>query len=282
MNPKTDSAAQALATLEAGIDALETSDAFRRYLEVAARFHSYSFGNQLLIAAQMPSAARVAGFNTWLRLNRHVRRGEKSIRIIAPVIYRKRDKETGEQTDEAGLAFRVVPVFDVSQTDGDDLPQLAHRLTGDTAENLLESLARFAVDGGFSFTHEEPAAEGINGYFDPIKQAIYVRPTLAVNQRAKTLAHELGHARLGHGTDDAAAVSRANCEVAAETVAYIVCNAFGVDTADYSYGYIVGWTTDRKERQAIMTAASKVARDIVAALEHEPDDEEAELAMASP
>jgi hypothetical protein len=108
----SDAATQALATLEAGIDALETSDAFRRYLEVAARFHSYSFGNQLLIASQMPAATRVAGFNTWLKLNRHVRRGERAIRIIAPVTYRKRDKETGDETDEAGLAFRVVPVFD--------------------------------------------------------------------------------------------------------------------------------------------------------------------------
>ena len=280
--PYSDAATQALATLEAGVDALETSDAFRRYLDVAARFHSYSFGNQLLIAAQMPSAARVAGFNTWLKLNRHVRRGERAIRIIAPVTYRKRDKETGDETDEAGLAFRVVPVFDVSQTDGDDLPEMAHRLTGDTAATLLEGLAGLAVDDGFSFTREEPPADGTNGYLDPVKRAIYVRPTLDVNQRAKTLAHELGHARLGHGTDNSAAISRANCEVAAETVAYIVCNAFGVDTAEYSYGYIVGWTSDRKERQAIMTAASKVARDIIAALGAEAPDDMAELAIATP
>jgi len=263
----------ALATLEAGIDALETSDAFHRYLEVAARFHSYSFGNQLLIASQMPSATRVAGFNTWLKLNRHVCRGERAIHIIAPVTYRKRDKETGDETDEAGLAFRVVPVFDVSQTDGDDLPELAHRLTGDAATPLLDSLTRFALENGFSFTNEEPTTEGTNGYFEPVKRAIYVRPTLDINQRAKTLAHELGHARLGHGTDDSASVSRSNCEVAAETVAYIVCNACGMDTAEYSYGYIVGWTSDRKERQAIMTAASNVARDIIAALgEEEPND----------
>ena len=230
----------------------------------------------------MPSATRVAGFNTWLKLNRHVRRGERAIRIIAPVTYRKRDKETGDETDEAGVAFRVVPTFDVSQTEGDDLPELAHRLTGDAATPLLDSLTRFALENGFSFTNEEPPSEGANGYFDTVKQAIYVRPTLEINQRAKTLAHELGHARLGHGTEDSASVSRANCEVAAETVAYIVSNAFGVDTAEYSYGYIVGWTTDRKERQAIMTGASKVARDIVAALEGKPADEMDNLAVASP
>ena len=209
---------------------------------------------------------RVAGFNTWLKLNRHVRRGERAIRIIAPVTYRKRDKETGEQTDEAGLAFRVIPVFDLSQTDGDDLPELAHRLTGETAATLLDNLTRFAQDSGFAFTDEEPATEGINGYFDPVKRTIYVRPTLAVNQRAKTLAHELGHALLGHGTGEATEISRANCEVAAETVAYIVCNAMDLDTADYSLGYIVGWTRDRKERQSILTASAQTAHNIIVAL----------------
>jgi antirestriction protein ArdC len=262
----TDATTHALATLEAGIDALETSDAFRHYLQVAARFHSYSFGNQLLIASQMPSATRIAGFNTWLSLHRHVRRGEKAIRIIAPVVYKKRGKESDDDCDQARLAFRVVPVFDVSQTDGEDLPELAHQLTGDVARPLLESLTRFAFGNGLCFTDKEPPDQGINGYFDPAAQAIYVRPTLEINQRAKTLAHELGHARLRHGTDDVTLVSRANCEVAAETVAYIVCNAFGVNTAEYSYGYIVGWTSDRKERRSIITSASKVAGDIVAAL----------------
>ena len=144
---------------------------------------------------------------------------------------------------------------------------------------LLEILTRFALENGFSFTNEEPTTEGTNGYFEPVKRAIYVRPTLDINQRAKTVAHELGHARLGHGTDNSAAISRANCEVAAETVAYIVCNAFGVDTAEYSYGYIVGWTSDRKERQAIMTAASKVARDIITTLSGAATNEPPEAAL---
>lgn len=267
MKCTSDGAQQALVTLEAGIDQLETSDSFRRYLEVAARFHSYSFGNQLLIASQMPSATRVAGFNTWSKLNRHVRRGERAIRIIAPLVYRKHDKETGEELEESGLTFRVVPVFDISQTEGEELPILSRRLSGECGAELLERLTELAVREGYSFTKEQPQSSEVNGYLDPIKRAIYVRAELAVNQRAKTLAHELGHARLGHGTQFSTESERANCEVAAETVAYIVCHAFGVDSAEYSYGYIVGWTKDRKERQAIMTSASRAAAEIISVLQ---------------
>jgi len=234
---KTD---ELLQQLTEGVEKLTTSDEWVRYLDVQQRFHHYSFGNVLLIALQRPDATRVAGFHRWLEVGRHVCKGEKGIAILAPIVSRIKveDKETGEERTIASAprAFRVVHVFDISQTDGEELPEIpCHRLEGEGA--AYDELTTYAEGLGFRVEVGELPGE-TNGLCDHTTRTITVREGLAPAQQTKTLTHEIAHAML-HGLDFEA--PRAQKELEAESVAYIVCGSIGVDSGDYSFGYVAGW-----------------------------------------
>jgi hypothetical protein len=220
--------------LAEGIANLTSSEEWRRYLEFQGRFHGYSFNNVLLIAAQCHEATQVAGFRAWQKLNRFVRKGEKAIWIIAPIIDRRGDTTDGA-AEHGVRGFRFVPVFDVSQTEGRELPGVCSRLLGDDPCGLFARLLGVAGHLGFVVEDHEFAGN-INGDCSHAERRIRIEIRNEPIQRAKTLAHELAHALLHESFDD-----RALAELEAESAAYVVCSAEGIDSGEYSFGYVATW-----------------------------------------
>ena len=253
-------ATELLATLADGVAELTNSTAWRAWLDVQRRFHRYSWGNTLLIAAQRPDATRVAGFHAWLRLGRHVRKGEHGIAILAPVVPRLRvvDGESGDERWVAGRphAFRVTHVFDVSQTDGEELaaPPVS-RLEGSDPKDWYTQLRDVAHSLEFT-VEEDYLPDGVNGDCNHALRRIRIEVRNGQSQQVKTLAHELGHAIL-HA--DRAGLCREQAELEAESVAYIVCAGLGIDTSEYSFGYLAVWAGGGEQaRRAIAELAQRI------------------------
>jgi antirestriction protein ArdC len=255
---KTDELLQRLAE---GVANLTTSDEWLRYLDVQRRFHHYSFGNCLLIALQRPDATHVAGFRRWLELGRHVRKGEKGIAILAPIVSRLmvEDEDGDVQTIvSAPRAFRVVYVFDISQTDGEELPPApVSRLTGDDPDEFYSALREVAASIGF--TVEEDYLDGQNGDCNHELHRIRVEVRNEPRQQVKTLAHELAHAILHEERDG---LNREQAELEAESVAYVVCADLGIDTSGYSCGYLASWCAEpdviRRAGHRIQAASEQI------------------------
>ncbi len=235
--------------IESAARELLTSEGWQRYAEVRASFHRYSANNCMLIAMQRPDASRVAGFRKWQELGRQVRKGERSIRILAPHTAKRTSAETGEE--ETHTYFRAVPVFDVGQTDGEPLPeQPCHRLTGDDPHGAFQRLQSVAMNLGFSVVITDDLPVGVNGDCSHMNKCIRVRRSNAPAQQAKTLAHELAHAILHERYDD-----RALAECEAESVAYVVTADLGLDSSQYSFGYIAGWAGGADDARAAIAAS---------------------------
>jgi hypothetical protein len=227
--------------LVAAIEGLVSSEQWRAMLEVSARFHKYSFNNQLLIYLQSPEATRVCGYRAWQRLGRQVRKGERGIQILAPC--RKRvetERDEGEvERIEILTGFRVVHVFDISQTEGDELAEVApRRLTGEVPQRLIDALEQRVADEGFTIRRETMARSSRNGYADFERRLVGLREDLSGAQAAKTLIHELAHLLLHRDTNLS---ERAVAEVEAESVAFVVASALGLYTSDYSFPYVARW-----------------------------------------
>jgi hypothetical protein len=224
----------ALELLEQGIKNLASQENWLNHLKTQAVFHSYSFNNTCLIIHQYPEASRVAGFNAWKKLNRNVKKGEKGIRILAPMVHK--DKEDPESVR---VSFRSVAVFDVSQTEGEPLPEIVTRLEGND-NGVLDALKEFATSKGFRVVEEEMGeTNGSCSYAAPI--TITLNPNRSLLQQAKTLAHELGHALLHCGENYTGHDAKSAMELEAESVAFVVLQHFGMDSGDYSFGYISHW-----------------------------------------
>jgi antirestriction protein ArdC len=252
---KTD---ELLRRLADGVDNLTRSDEWLQYLDVQRRFYHYSFGNCILIALQRPDATRVAGFHRWLELGRHVRKGEKGIAILAPIVRRlKVEDEDGEERTivSSPRAFRAVHVFDISQTDGDDLHDApVHKLEGEDPDQLYSRLRDTASSIGF--TVEEDYLDGPNGDCNHELHRIRVEVRNDPRQQVKTLAHELAHAIL-HGDREGMTPERAELE--AESVAYVVCADLGFDSSTYSLGYLATWTHGGKDvHRAISESGQRI------------------------
>lgn len=226
-----------LVELANGVESLVTSDLWRAHLEVQSRFHRYSFGNVALIGAQRPDASRVAGFRSWQSLGRNVRRGERAIWILAPLLVRadEDDVASGDGATRVVRGFKAVPVFDEAQTEGADLPSVCTLLDGDDPLDAYRYLERFCASIGFQIEDHELEA-GTNGDCSHERRLIRVERRNAPAQRAKTLAHELAHALLHERVED-----RSLAELEAESVAFVVCRSLGIDTSHYSFGYVAVW-----------------------------------------
>jgi hypothetical protein len=227
-----------LQRLRDGITSLTTSDNWTQYLDVQRRFHQYSWGNCVLIAMQRPDSTRVAGYRSWQQLERQVRRGEKAIMIIAPIAHKKEIENPTEESTETRTVrgFRAVPVFDVSQTDGKPLPEVARRLTGGDPSFAFRRLQVVAGDLGYGILVEqfEGTANGDCNFED---HRIRVREGLEPAQQVKTLAHEIGHALLHNPERQAQRpIGRQLAELEAESVAYVTCQELGIDSGEYSFG----------------------------------------------
>ena len=279
--------------LEEGLKELFESEKYKTYLSTMSKFHNYSFNNTLLIAMQKPEATLVAGYKAWQKnFERHVNKGEKAIRILAPAPYKikeerdKLDPVTGEMMfDENGMpqkeqvevtipAFRAVSVFDVSQTDGKPIPELeAQELLSTVAgyEDFVQALMNVApVPIGF-----EDIPGDSKGYFHTEEKRIAVQENMSESQTLKTMVHEVAHSMLHNkeiNRDDLIeepAKDRNTKEVEAESVAYTVCQHFGIDTSDYSFGYIAGWSSgkDMKELKSSLDTIRKTTSELVTGIE---------------
>jgi len=220
-------------------DAARQSELFRNYLKTSAAFWNYSWHNSMLIWRQRPDASYVGGFNTWLKCGRHVRKGEKGIAILAPMFLKDRDAD-GDETKR--LWFKVVHVFDISQTDGTPLPELPTQSVGDRGEDMLARLVRFAEQRGITVRFVERCS--LNGAAGTSRgKEIEIRTTQTdVTTQAATLAHEIAHSLLhwdadGHKitTRDGKEIGRQQRELEAEAVAYVVCSYFAVKSPSDFY-----------------------------------------------
>ena len=277
--------------LEAGLKELFESEKYKSYLSTMSKFHNYSFNNTLLIALQKPEATLVAGYKAWQKnFERHVNKGEKAIRILAPAPYKikeerdKLDPVTGEMMfDENGMpqkeetevtipAFRAVSVFDVSQTDGKPIPELeAQELlsTVEGYEDFVQALMNvFPVPVSF-----EDIPGDSKGYFDTVEKRIAVQKNMSESQTLKTMVHEVAHSML-HDKEvnqsmDVPAKDRNTKEVEAESVAFTVCQHFGIDTSEYSFGYIAGWSSgrDMKELKNSLDTIRRIASELITGIE---------------
>ncbi len=257
--------------LEKGIADLATSESWTKYLESASRFHNYSFNNQMLIALQTNGqATQVASYRSWLQDHeRQVGKGEKAIKILAPITYKKQvtDRKTGKEEEKTFTAFKAVPVFDVSQTSGKDLPaHPAQLLEGEAPTGFREELETKITASGYTISYEEIPG-GANGYTSRTGKVV-IDSRLSKAQQAKTLAHELAHIKLGHMERDDYHTGPGGCrgdmEVEAESVAYIVSHAKGLKSGNYSFGYITSWAGGNTEKiKQLGAAISKSAKEIL-------------------
>jgi hypothetical protein len=267
----TDNLATAHADLVAAVESITTGEDWTRMLDTAARFHRYSANNVLLIMVQHPEATRVAGYRTWQSLGRQVRKGEHGIRILAPCKYRRTelDAETGQEITYAGIrGFTTTSVFDVSQTDGDELPDVAPTLLdGEGVAGLWDALAVQVKEQGY--TLERGECFGANGVTDHSVRTVRVRADVSDAQASKTLCHELAHVLL-HPDSAAYFQCRGRSEVEAESVAFLVCQAAGLTTDGYSFPYVARWADGDPE--VVRATAERVlgaSRTILAGLESE-------------
>ena len=290
--------------LEAGVTELFEGERFADYLRTMSKFHDYSFGNILLIAIQFPGASQVAGFQDWKKkFGRNVKKGEKGIRILAPCIFEaveereKLDPVTHRpMVDSSGTPmverrhveakrFKVVTVFDVSQTEGKKLPEIITPLAGDVEqyERITGALAKLSPVP-IEFEDFPGAAYG---YFSHTEKRIAIRPGMSQAQTLKTMIHEVAHAKLHDEPDVLEPIpmkdkkSRSNREVEAESVAYVVCQHFGIDTSDYSFGYVAGWSRGRElnELKASLDIIHTTAGEIIDAIQPPQRNPEQELSQ---
>ena len=298
--------------LEQGITELFESERYREYLQVMSKFHNYSFNNTLLIAMQKPDASLVAGFSAWKNtFKRNVVKGEKGIKIIAPSPFKikqeveKIDPQTQKPvigrdgkpvTEEKEVtipAYKVVSVFDVSQTEGRELPNIGvDMLTGDV-EQYRDFFAALEKTSPVPIGFEEIAG-GAHGYYHLEEKRIAIDEGMSELQTLKTAIHEIAHAKL-HDIDLNAPKEergdrpdRRTREVQAESVAYTVCQHYGLDTSDYSFGYVAGWSSGRElaelkaSLETIRGAAAEIINGIDAQLAELKKDREQAVEQEQP
>lgn len=258
--------------LEQGIKELFESEKFKEYLTTMSKFYNYSFNNTLLIAMQKPDATLIAGYTSWQRnFDRHVMKGEKGIKILAPAPYKAQEerekidpatqkpvldadgKPVTEIVEVMRPAFKVVSVFDVSQTDGKELPDIAvDELTG-SVENYAAFFEALKQESPVPISFEDIPG-GAKGYFSHAENRIAIQEGMSEIQTVKTAIHEIAHAKL-HAINPDEKVApeerkdRHTKEVEAESVAYTVCQRYGIETSDYSFGYIAGWSSDKDTKE---------------------------------
>jgi antirestriction protein ArdC len=203
--------------LAAAVEQMADSDTFAAWLRARAAFHDYSFNNTLLIVAQRPDATQVAGYKTWQKVGRQVRKGEHGIRILAPCVVKR---ETGDGNEERALFFHTVSVFDIAQTDGDALPELDYQPLEGECPELADFLCDVAMAAGLEIRLES-LADGMHGYLRRSERLIVVDTECSPAMAAKVVAHELGHYFDPWLADhaDAYAAHRGDCEAVAESVA---------------------------------------------------------------
>ena len=278
--------------LEQGIKELFESERFKEYLRTMSKFYNYSFNNTLLIAMQKPEATYVAGYTSWQRnFDRQVMKGEKGIKILAPAPYKAQEerekidpltqkpvigtdgKAVTETVEVLRPAFKVVSVFDVSQTDGKELPDIIVDELKGTVENYEAFFDALKQESPVPISFEDIPG-GAKGFFSPVESRIAIQEGMSEIQTVKTAIHEIAHAKLHAFKPDEKAApedkkDRHTKEVEAESVAYTVCQRYGIETSDYSFGYIAGWSSGKetKELKSSLDTIRKTAAEMIESID---------------
>jgi hypothetical protein len=267
---------RALSMLEQGVGRITSGEEFERYLRFSARFHDYSARNCLLILAQRPGASRVAGYRRWQELGRQVRRGEEGIRILAPVSRVVEDEGTGEKV-RALVGFKVASVFDVSQTDGEPLPEAPRPEDLDPNDpagisaRVYGGLSHFCEAEEITVEMEDRRPDEYGSY-DRKGRRIVLNRALSEVDRATTLAHELAH-HLLHRQDDGA-TTKATRETEAEGVSFAVFSYFGFDTSRFTFAYVARYAEEPEALKAALSRIQKATQELIGAVERDPAGEE--------
>ena len=252
-----------------GVKYCYTEGNFKKYLDVVSRFHDYSINNCMLIAWQNPDATYVAGFSAWRdKFKRNVRKGEKAIKILAPVpkkIIVKDVNPDGTETEREVrfTRFRSVNVFDISQTDGEDLPSICNRLDGkvDDYDDVINKLIALAKPN----VRFDDLKGKANGYYSRVTDEIVLQSGMSQKMTIKTLVHEIAHSILH--SDAFIEIPRSIKEMQAESVAYMVCKQIGIDTDEYTFEYVASWASgDTKKLSEQMDICRKTSDMIVGKL----------------
>lgn len=250
--------------LQRGINQYLDSENFKNYLDFVSQFHNYSFNNILLLKAQKSDITMIASFKKWNDLGRKIKKGEQALFVFAPTEVYKKDAEGNYIKDNNGefiksIYFKLVPVFDVTQTSGAKLPQPIYRLEENFKDPLkfkriFESISKISnVPIRFEEFSEE---SNLNGYYHHEKKEIVIRKKMSEQMIVKTLLHELVHSRI-HSLDE----NRSQKEFEAESVAYIVANHFGIDTSNYTFGYLSSWTDEGRKIEMFTTALENITKE---------------------
>lgn len=258
---------EALAKLAAALESGK-SEALTQYLSVMAKFHAYSIGNVMLILTQRPDATQVAGFNTWKKFNRWVKKGEKGIVIVAPMVFKKSDEGSLEGDGDTAVRFKAVHVFDVSQTEGEPLPE-PDAVAGDPGRYLARLRAMITARG--IVLNNEPVPPGAMGVAKGGE--IRVLPGLEPAREFEVLAHEFAHELLHHG-DGAIRGTKTVLETEAEAVAFVVCHAVGLQTGSAASDYIQLYQGTKETLIQSLDRIQKTANLILEGLEAEEEPEQ--------
>ena len=271
-------------SLESGVEELFTSNRYQEFLKTMAKFHNYSFNNTMLIAMQRPDATLVTSYKNWQSMGRQVMKGEKGITIIAPAPYKKmKEKEIldenqrpvmgtdgkpkTEQVEVTVPHFKAVTVFDIAQTSGEPIQTLAPELLTAAVQDFDSFMQAIQKISPVPIRFDEIDGNA-NGYYHNTDKEIVIKKGLSESQTLKTAIHETAHAKL-HDREIMESLGvekdRLTKEVEAESVAYCVCSSFGLDTSDYSFPYIAGWSSSRemKEMKASMDVIRKTAGEMI-------------------
>ncbi len=264
--------ADVIKKLEEGVTSIFSSEKYKEFLKTYAQFHNYSINNTILILSQRPDSSHVASFQTWKRLGRSIGKGEKGIKVLVPIPYKYEkqvDKGDGnsENVEYEGTTFRIGNVFDVSQTHGKELPTLVRDLK-DNSEAIKRAIVSASKVADIPVHFDKPVSGNSKGYYHLEDKYIAIKPGMSDSQTLKTLVHEIAHSKL-HGKDSD--YNRKEREVQAESIAYVVCSRYGIDTSEYSFGYIAGWSSGRdvNELKTSLKVVQQCSSDIISRIDKE-------------
>lgn len=242
--------------IEQGIAQVRHSESYKKYLKLMSQFYDYSVCNSLLIYSQCPHASYIAGYKAWKTLfHRHIIKGSRAIKMIAPIkikLEKDVDTEYSDDEDQYIIRYKTVNVFDISQTEGQELPSIVSEIQGyhENARFLLEAFQELTKEkkilvNFIDSKEDKRLRSGANGYACPNKNKIVIKRDMSINHQLKTMIHEYAHVQLHKDTNK----SKEQKEIEAESIAFVVCNSFGLDTSEYSFGYITSWSEGMKSEQ---------------------------------
>ncbi|EGJ36173.1 hypothetical protein HMPREF9380_2060 [Streptococcus sanguinis SK49] len=261
------------AHLKEGVKDYFNSDTYKIFLQTMSKFNNYSLNNLFLIVAQKKDASAVASFNAWKKLGRHVQKGQKALKIWAPYQVTRKDEKGQPVLDKKGqevkdTRFRLVPVFDVSQTEGKELPKPVYELEGTHQDyaNLYRAAKETAAAKGVRLEISKEPMEA-HGYYSPTENKIVIRAGMSERETLSTIFHEMAHADLHNPKAlEGQKLTRTNKELQAESVAYVVANHYGLDTSSYSFGYLANWSKEPDslaDLEAQLSIVQKEAADLI-------------------